>query len=194
MTDSNRMLVLSGPSGSGKSTIVNRVIAESPVKMMKMVSATTRPPREGEVDGEAYWFLSDEGFARRREANEFIEYEEVFSQGYWYGTLKSELARAAENSAWAFLEIDVQGALRVMDQYPQIISIFLTTPSEEVFEQRLRDRGTESEEVIQSRLQRARTELESAHRYRHQVCNDTLDRAVAEIIEIIVSKEAELNA
>ena len=142
MTDSNRMLVLSGPSGSGKSTIVNRVIAESPVKMMKMVSATTRPPREGEVDGEAYWFLSDEGFARRREANEFIEYEEVFSQGYWYGTLKSELARAAGNSAWAFLEIDVQGALRVMDQYPQIVSIFLTTPSEEVFEQRLRDATT----------------------------------------------------
>ena len=194
MTYSNRMLVLSGPSGSGKSTIVNRVIAESPVEMMKMVSATTRPPREGEVDGEAYWFLSDEEFARRREANEFIEYEEVFSQGYWYGTLKSELARAAENSAWAFLEIDVQGALRVMDQYPQIVSIFLTTPSEEVFEQRLRLRGTESEEVIQRRLQRARTELESAHRYRHQVCNDTLNRAVAEIIEIIVSKEAELNA
>ena len=78
MTDSNRMLVLSGPSGSGKSTVVNRVITESPVKMMKMVSATTRPPREGEGDGEAYWFLSDEEFARRREANEFIEYEEVF--------------------------------------------------------------------------------------------------------------------
>lgn len=194
MTDSNRMLVLSGPSGSGKSTIVNRVIAESPVKLIKMVSATTRPPRAGEVDGEAYWFLSDEDFARRRDNDEFIECEEVFSAGYWYGTLKSELARAAENSAWAFLEIDVQGALRVMDQHPRIVSIFLTTPSEEVFEQRLRDRGTESEEVIHRRLQRARTELESAHRYRHQVCNDNLDRAVAEIIEIIVSKEKELNA
>jgi len=194
MPDSNRMLVLSGPSGSGKSTIVNRVIEEAPVELMKMVSATTRPPREGEVDGEAYWFLSDDEFARRRKAEEFIECEEVFSAGYWYGTLESELTRAREQDAWAFLEIDVQGALRVMDQYPQTVSVFLTTPSEEVFEQRLRNRGTESEDVIQRRLQRARTELEFAHRYRHQVCNDNLDRAVAEIIEIIVAREAELNA
>jgi len=194
MPDSNRMLVLSGPSGSGKSTIVNRVIREAPVELMKMVSATTRPPREGEVDGEAYWFLSDDEFSRRRKEKEFIECEEVFSAGYWYGTLESELVRAVEKDAWAFLEIDVQGALRVMEQYPQTVSVFLTTPSEVVFEQRLRNRGTESEDVIQRRLQQARTELEFAHRYRHLVCNDTLDHAVAEIIEIIVAREAELNA
>lgn len=184
-----QIVVLSGPSGSGKSTIVNRLVAESPVRLVKMVSATTRPRRENETDGADYYFLTPEEFEARRRRDEFVEYEEVFASGYWYGTLKSELARAQQLGGWAFLEIDVNGALRVMEQYPSAISIFLRTPSEAVFEQRLRDRGTESEEVIQRRLQAARNELKFADRYRHQVVNDNLDRAVAEIIDILTARK-----
>lgn len=189
-----QVVVLSGPSGSGKSTIVNRLVAESPVKLIKMISATTRPIRINETHGEDYYFLSDEDFRQKRDASEFVECEEVHASGFWYGTLHSELHRAADEGGWAFLEIDVKGALSVMEQYPNAITIFLKTPSEEVFEQRLRARGTESEEVIQRRLRTAREELKSADRYRYQVCNDDLDRAVSEIIEVLVSREAESNA
>ena len=188
---SQQIVVISGPSGSGKSTIVNRLVAESPVKLIKMISATTRPRRDREVEAEDYYFLSAEEFETRRQGDEFVEYEEVFSSGYWYGTLKSELQRAQELGGWAFLEIDVNGALRVMEQYPSAISIFLKTPGEDVFEQRLRDRGTESEEVIQRRLETARRELKFADRYKYQVVNDNLDRAVAEIIDILTTREAE---
>lgn len=194
MTGTPQQIVLiSGPSGSGKSTIVNRLVNESPVKLIKMISATTRPRREKEVDGEDYYFLTPDEFAARRDRDEFVEYEEVFSSGFWYGTLKSELERARQLGGWAFLEIDVNGALKVMEQYPATVSIFLKTPDEKVFEQRLRDRGTESEEVIQRRLQTARNELKFADRYRHQVVNDNLDRAVAEIIDILTASEAEQN-
>ena len=95
------------------------------------------------------------------------------------------MQRAHDAGGWAFLEIDVKGALQVMEQYPSAVSVFLETPSEEVFEQRLRARGTESEEVIQRRLKTAREELRFADRYSHQVCNDELDRAVREIVEIL---------
>ena len=189
-----QVVVLSGPSGSGKSTIVNRLVAESTVKLVKMISATTRPKRVNETHGEDYYFLSDEEFRQKRDAGEFVECEEVHSSGFWYGTLDSELHRAANEGGWAFLEIDVKGALSVMKQYPNAVTIFLKTPSEEVFEQRLRARGTESEEVIQRRLRTAREELKSADRYRYQVCNDDLNRAVSEIIEVLVSREAESNA
>lgn len=189
-----QVVVLSGPSGSGKSTIVNRLVAESPVKLVKMISATTRPVRSNETHGEDYYFLSDEEFQRKREEGGFVECEEVHSSGFWYGTLHEELHRARQEGGWAFLEIDVKGALSVMEQYPDAITIFLKTPSEEVFENRLRARGTETEEVIQRRLRTAREELKFADRYRYQVCNDDLDRAVSEIIEVLVSREAESNA
>lgn len=182
-----QVLVMSGPSGSGKSTVVNKLCAESPVRLVKMISATTRPIRPTETDGEDYYFLTDEEFSRRQQADEFVECEEVHSSGCWYGTLKSELQRASDLNGWAFLEIDVKGALQVMEKYPGAVTVFLKTPSEEVFEQRLRARGTESEEVIQRRLNTAREELRFADRYRHQVCNDDLDRAVLEIVEILKS-------
>ena len=185
-----QVLVISGPSGSGKSTIVNRLIVQSPIKLVKMVSATTRPPRAHEVNGEDYHFLSHDEFQRRKAEDQFVEFEEVFASGFWYGTLKSELCRAQQIGGWAFLEIDVKGALRVMDQYPSAVSIFIKTASDEVFEQRLRARGTETEAVIQRRLQTAREELKLADRYRHQVCNDDLNRAVAEIIGILELREA----
>ncbi len=183
-----QVVVLSGPSGSGKTTIVERLICEAPVKLVKCVSATTRPPRRGETHGEAYYFLSSEEFAARRDRGEFLETAEVFGAGYWYGTLKSELDRARREGGWAFLEIDVQGALRVMDVYPEALTIFLEPPSLEVCEQRLRSRGTDSEATIQKRLRRVHEELQLAHRYRHRVVNDDLDQAVAAIHQILTER------
>ena len=188
-----RIVVLSGPSGSGKTTIVNRLIQESPVKLIKSVSATTRKPRPQEIHGEDYYFLSDDDFRQGLADDLFIEHAEVFSSGYLYGTLRTEIDRAWDAFAWAFLEIDVEGALNVMQQYPDAVTIFLTTPAEE-FENRLRPRGTESEEVIQKRLATAASEVKHAGRYRYVVVNDKLDRAVSEICEILKSEETSKNA
>lgn len=182
-----RVVVLSGPSGSGKTTIVSRVLQEAPVKLVKSVSATTRPARPNERHGEDYYFLSREEFEQRRARGEFLECAEVHKSGHWYGTLVSEVERARQEGGWAFLEIDVEGALNVMQRYPQAVTIFLLTPSDEEFERRLRARGTESEEVIQRRLQTAREELKFANRYKFRVVNDELDKAVREVCDILAS-------
>lgn len=188
------LVVLSGPSGSGKTTIVDRLLHEAPVPLYKAVSATTRPARSGEVDGQAYYFLTPEEFERRRREGEFIECAEVHGSGYWYGTLRSEVARAREAGAWALLEIDVEGALAVMRQFPRAVSIFLKSSSEAEYERRLRRRGTESEEAIARRLNTARKELQFADCYAYQVINDDLDEAVHRICEILKSRETERNA
>ena len=189
-----RVIVLSGPSGSGKSTVVCRLLERSPVKLCKAVSATTRPPRVNEVNGRDYYFLSPAEFEARRAAGEFLECAEVFGAGYWYGTLKSELRRAHALGAWAFLEIDVQGALKVMEAYPDAVSIFLLTSSKEDYEQRLRARGTESDDLIRRRLETAKKELQYVDRYKHRVVNDNLDQAVEQISKILATRETELNA
>lgn len=190
----DRIVVLSGPSGSGKTTIVKHLIARSSVPLLKSISATTRQARPQEIDGQDYYFLSDEEFRRRLANNEFLEHAEVFSSGFLYGTLKSEVDRAWQQNAWAFLEIDVEGALNVMQQHPDAVTIFLKTPSPQEFERRLRARGTESEEVIRKRLATAARELKFADRYRYTVINDDLERAVMEICEILKSEETRQNA
>lgn len=189
-----RIVVLSGPSGSGKSTIVNRLLEVSPVRLVKLVSATTRPPRPVEVNGKDYYFLTPQEFDAKRSAGAFLECAEVHGSEYWYGTLKSELERAHDVGGWALLEIDVEGAINVMQKYPNAVTIFLTTASEPDYERRLRSRGTESDKVIQRRLETARRELERADRYDYQVINDELDRAVQEISDILSSRENELHA
>jgi len=194
MAFTGRVVVLSGPSGSGKTTVVERLIRDSTVPLVKSVSATTRPPRAGEINGQAYWFLSDDEFRRRLADDEFVEHAEVYESGYFYGTLRSEVEHAWAESAWAFLEIDVQGAMIVVQQCPQAVTIFLETASPQELERRLRARGTETEEVIQRRLATAAKELEYAGRYRHAVVNDNLDRAVREICEILKSEETQTNA
>ena len=191
--DERRIVVLSGPSGSGKSTIVNRLTAQWEVRLIKAISATTRAPRNQELYGNDYYFLGQDEFQRRRGLDQFLECFEVHGSN-WYGTLKSEVQRAHDAGGWSMLEIDVQGAMRVVAQYPQAVTIFIRTASEAEFEQRLRARGTESEEVIQRRLQTARRELDMADRYRYQVINDDLDRVTAEIVQILKVLEENSHA
>jgi guanylate kinase len=185
-----RVVVLSGPSGSGKTTIVSRLLSDPRLPLVKSISATTRPRRAGEVDGRDYHFLSQDEFDRRREAGDLLECAEVHGAGYWYGTLKSEVERARQLGGWPFLEIDVEGALNVLRQYPDALTIFLTTPSDDEYERRLRSRGTESDEHIHRRLETARRELTFVDRYRYRVVNDSLDRATREITEILLAEGA----
>jgi guanylate kinase len=189
-----QIVVLSGPSGSGKTTLVRKLIVESPVPLIKSVSATTRSARPSELPGDDYYFLSDAEFRSRMKNDEFIEFAEVFSSGFLYGTLRSELDRAWSQNAWAFLEIDVVGAMEVLRQYPQAVTIFLKAPSPEEFERRLRQRGTETEEIIRKRLATAAKEVEMAGHYKYVVVNDRLEQAVAEICEILRSEEKLANA
>ena len=180
-----KVVVVSGPSGAGKTTVLRGVFERSTAPLVASVSATTRPPRPGEVDGRHYHFLSQAEFDARRSRGEFLECFEVFGRGYWYGTLQAEVDAGLAAGKWVLLEIDVQGALAVMARYPDAITVFLRPGSMAELERRLRGRGTEAEEAIRRRLAQAESELRQAERYRYQVINDEVDRAVAEICEIL---------
>jgi len=184
-TAAGKLVVISGPSGAGKTTLLKRLYVNCPRPLQASVSATTRPPRPGEVDGVDYHFLSREEFARRREAGEFLECFEVYQRGDWYGTLKSEVAPSLAAGKWVVLEIDVQGTLAVLQHYPDALTIFVRPGSVDELERRLRDRGTESEAALARRLEVARRELASIDRYSYQIVNDDIDRAVRELCEIL---------
>ena len=180
-----KLIIVSGPSGAGKTTVLQEVFRRSRQPLVASVSATTRPPRPGEKDATHYHFLSDDEFTRRREAGEFLECFEVFGRGYWYGTLKSEVASGLDAGNWVVLEIDVQGTMAVLEQFPEAISIFVRPSSIEELEKRLRQRGTEDEETIGGRLAAAREELEAAKAYSYHVINDQVDQAVDQMCEIL---------
>ncbi len=141
------------------------------------------------MDGIDYHFLTREDFLQRRAADEFLECMEVFGRGDWYGTLKSEVESALIQGKWPLLEIDVDGAMKVLDLHPQAVTIFLHAGSLQELERRLRDRGTETEAAIARRMEVARHELLLKSRYRHEVVNLTVDQAVRDICTIL-SKSA----
>jgi guanylate kinase len=188
-----KVVLVSGPSGAGKTTVMRRVFQECPLPLKHSVSATTRPPRPGEVDGKDYHFLAPEVFAEHRKKGEFLECFEVFGRGYWYGTLWKEVFAGFEAGQWVVLEIDVQGALAAMQRFPDALSIFIRPGSYEELEKRLRGRGTETEEALAKRLARAKQELELADRYRFQVVNDDIDQTVAEICGILTREWEKKN-
>lgn len=179
-----KLVIISGPSGAGKSTVVRELLKCS-LPLRLSVSATTRKPREGEQDGVHYHFLSHDEFGRRRARGDFLECKEVFRHGDWYGTLKSEVEAGFAEGKMVVLEIDVEGALQVLQERPDAITIFIDPGSREELERRLRTRATESEEAIRRRLEVAERELEQAHRYQYHVVNETVPQAVQEICQIL---------
>lgn len=181
-----QLFVVSGPSGAGKGTLVARVREQLP-DLGLTVSATTREPRPGEVDGVSYFFLSPEDFKQRVDAGAFVEWAEV--HGHCYGTLVSEVERNHAAGASCILEIDVQGALQVRERFPEAILIFIKPPSMAVLRERLMGRGTECPEDLELRMGNAEQELALADRYDRVVVNDDLDRATEELIDIIRTYE-----
>jgi len=169
-----RLFVISGPSGVGKGTLVSLVRQIRP-DLGLTVSATTRPPRPGEVSDVSYHFLSEEEFSRRVSAGEFLEWAEV--HGHRYGTLKDDVDAMLASGRSVVLEIDVQGALKVRKVLPTAVLVFIEPPSLGELERRLRGRGTESEAQIDLRLANARRELELSARYDVRLVNDDRDAA-----------------
>lgn len=180
-----KLIVISGPSGAGKSTLVRRLLADCPLPLRLSVSATTRSPRPGEVDGREYHFLTHQEFARRRQAGEFLESREVFANGIWYGTLAETVSAGLQRGDWVILEIDVGGALEVFQRFSDAISFFIHPGSMEELERRLRGRGTETEEAIARRLAVAADGGTYRTRYQHEIVNDRLDRAVQEMCRLL---------
>jgi guanylate kinase len=176
------VFVVTGPSGAGKGTLIKGLV-ERVSGLEVAVSATTRPQRPGETDGHDYWFLSDDEFTRRVEADEFLEWVPYVS-GHRYGTLRSEIDRIAADDQVCVLELELEGALRVQEEVPGSVTIFIAADVDEL-ERRLRDRATESTGEIDERIALARTQLERAHEFRYMVRNDDIERATAALAAIV---------
>ncbi|QEG00677.1 Guanylate kinase [Stieleria maiorica] len=183
---SAQLIIISGPSGAGKSTVTRRLLSDCELPLRLSVSATTRAPRPGEKDGREYHFLSQQHFQELRDQDAFLECKEVFGRGHWYGTLRSEVAEGLAAGNWIILEIDVQGAIEVMEHLEaDPISLFIHPGGMDELERRLRDRGTETEAAIQSRLETAAGEMRFVHRYQYEIINGSVDAAVAQVCQIL---------
>ena len=163
------LFVFSGPSGVGKGTLNAKLFAEFGDQIAFSVSATTREPREGEIDGKHYFFISRQEFESRVANHDFLEHAEF--SGNCYGTPKSYVLELLEQGKNVLLEIEVMGAMQVMACMPECVSIFVLPPSFEELERRLRGRGTEPEEVIERRLARAKFEMSFSDKYKYQMVN-----------------------
>ncbi len=185
------LLVISGPAGVGKGTInLSLISRNSDIRMS--VSATTRQPRPGEIDGVHYFFKTEEEFQKMIESGAFLEYMRVFNTHY-YGTPKSFVEQELAEGRSVILEIDVQGAMRVKAAYPDAVLIFIAPPSMSELKSRLIHRGTESSEAIDRRFETAYQEMKYIDRYDYVVVNDILDLAIARTEDIIVAERCRVS-
>ncbi len=185
----SKIIVVSAPSGAGKTTIVRSVLEKIP-KIVFSISATTRKRRDFEVDGVDYFFLSESEFKQKIDANEFVEWESFY--GYYYGTLKSFVNSETEKGNSVLLEVDVKGAMKIKEVYPEAISIFILPPSIEELKNRLINRKTETEEDLIKRFERAKMEIEFKKHFQYKVINDDLESAKEKVFDILkneLSKE-----
>lgn len=186
MNKKGLLLVISGPSGVGKGTICREYLNMHDDCALS-ISATTRAPREGEVHGESYFFMSQEDFRKKIDAGGFLEHA-VFCENY-YGTPKDAVMEMLDSGKNVILEIEVQGALQVRSHYPEAVFIFVMPPSMNELESRLRTRGTETEDVIEKRLERAKAEFKFIEKYNYVLVNDTIEAAVERLHAIIIAEK-----
>ena len=184
------LIVVSGPSRTGKSTIVNTVL-DTCNDLSFSVSATTRQQREGETEGVDYFFVTKERFQQMIDHNELLEHAEYV--GNYYGTPRKAVLDKIENGSSILLDIEVQGAEQVKDQFPEAVTMFVIPPSWEELERRLVNRGTDSMEKIQARLKQAKSEIEKIENYDYIIVNDVLETAISEVISIIATQNYKYN-
>lgn len=180
--DGQKLIIVTAPSGAGKSTIVKYLLETFPCLQFS-VSACTRGPRKGEIDGVHYQFMSVESFENHITQNHFLEYEMVY-KGKYYGTLYSELDKIFTKQHIPLLDIDVYGAMRILEkkQY-KTLSIFIKTPDLHTLEQRLRSRASETEQSLAERILKAKEELQYEHKFDACIINDKIEIAVQEAIQ-----------
>ena len=176
-----KCIIISAPSGAGKTTIVKRLM-QAGLGLEFSVSAASRKPREGEIDGKDYYFISSEEFKKKIQNGDLLEWQEVYKDQF-YGTLKSEVERIWGKGHHVLFDVDVQGGINLKAMYPeQSLSIFIMPPSLEELEKRLRLRSTESEESLKKRLEKAGGEITFANRFDRTIVNDILEDAVQKAI------------
>ena len=178
------LVVVSGPSGAGKGTICQALLEKTPLAYS--VSATTRKPRAGEVDGKSYYFLSVEAFEEMIEKDELLEWAKVYDN--YYGTPLKKVEEKLAAGEDILLEIDTQGAMKVREKFPEGVYIFILPPSLAELERRIRGRDTETEDVLKKRLAAAIDEIEEGRRYKYVVTNDEVDGAVDSVCAILAAE------
>ncbi len=188
--NTGRLFVISGPSGAGKGTICKEIINHENIKLS--VSMTTRKPREGEVDGVNYLFVSQEEFRQIIDERGFLEYAEVY--GNFYGTPKMEVMDLMHEGIDVVLEIDIQGALQIKEVYPEAVFIFILPPSMTELRKRITGRGSETEESLRQRLGEALTEISYIDKYDYCVINGELQEAVNRVSSIIMAEHCRVSA
>ena len=181
-----KMLIVSAPSGSGKSTIVNWLMREHPeLRLYFSISCTSRAPRGTEKNGVEYFFLTPEEFKAKIQADEFLEYEEVYENRF-YGTLKQQVERQREQGQNVVFDVDVKGGINIKKYYAdQALTLFIQPPSVEELRRRLEGRGTDTPEAIEQRLAKAEYEMTFAPQFDHIIVNDDLEQAKQETLSIV---------
>jgi len=184
------LVVLSAPSGTGKST-VSRLLVQRNDRLRLSVSATTRAPRKNEVEGKDYFYKTTDEFKNMIENDEFVEWVEYC--GNYYGTPKKYIEDSVENGYDVLLEIEVEGAAKIKEKYPDCVLIFMLPPSLDELKKRIEGRGTEKPEVIENRLKQAKREIEYIDMYDYVVINDSLDNAINSVNIILEAEKSKVK-
>ena len=182
MNNQKKLIILTGPSGVGKGTVVKEILGKDK-KIWLSVSATTRQPREGEKEGENYYFLNENKFKKMIEQNLFLEWARY--AGNYYGSLLSSVDENIKKGFSVLLEIEVEGAKQIKNKFPNSLSIFLLPPDKKELERRIRNRGTEKEEAIKKRLSRANYEISVSNEFDFALTNHNVDETAKKIIKLI---------